>query len=589
MTKKNTLNKVMNFGKTIRKLKSYLIKYWYLVLLILVFALLSVITTLLVPVYIGKSIDAIIGTIDYDIIKTNSMIIIILICLTFIFQYFLGVLNNYVTCNIVRDVRKDAFNKIIYLPLNYIDKHSYGEIVSKVITDVDTFADGLLMGFTQLFTGIITIIGTFVLMIILNWIIAILVAILTPLSIFIAKFIASKTHKYFKRQSEERAKETAFIDEMINNLKVVQAFSHEEKNMKEFIKMNNELSRTSLNAVFYSSLVNPSTRFVNAIIYAFVCLIGAFVIIKSPLGLVLSIGTLSTLLSYAKEFMKPFNEISGVITELQNAFVCAEKIFNIIDEDSEFINKNAQTLENINGNIDFEHVYFSYNREQRLIEDFNLHIKKGMRVAIVGPTGAGKTTLINLLMRFYDPTSGDIILDGVNIQDITKKSLRENFGMVLQETWLKSGTILENIKMGKPDATREEVISASKETHAHNFIVKLKDGYDTELGDNANGLSNGEMQLLCITRVMLLMPPMLILDEATSSIDTRTELKIQDSFLKLMKNKTSFIVAHRLSTIREADIILVLKDGKIIEQGNHNELIKKKGFYFKLYNSQFEN
>ena len=502
-------------------------------------------------------------------------------------QWSLSIINNILTSNIVRDIRKDAFKTIIHLPLSYIDTHPFGEIVSKVITDVDTFSDGLLMGFTELFTGVITIIGTVIFMLTINWLVALIVVVLTPISIFVARFIASRIHKYYVEQSKARANQTSFIDEMIANVKVVQAFSHEDENNEEFEKLNNKLTDASFNAVFYSSTVNPSTRFVNAIIYAVCALAGALIIIKAPMGMALSVGMLTTLLSYSKEYMKPFNEISSVITELHNAYVCAARVIEVINEDVEIVNRLAKPLDYVSGEIDFSHVYFSYSREKKLIEDLNLNVKKGMRVAIVGPTGSGKTTLINLLMRFYDPVSGDIYIDGTEIKDITKKSLRENFGMVLQETWLKSGTILENIKMGKPDATLEEVIEASKTTHAHYFIEKLKDGYYTVINAQADNLSSGEKQLLCITRIMLTMPPMLILDEATSSIDTRTELKIQKSFQLLMKGKTSFIVAHRLSTIMDADIILVLKDGKIIEQGNHKELLKKKGFYFELYNSQF--
>ena len=590
MSNNNFNEKNYNLRKTIKMLKQYLFNYKLLVLLSITLAFLSVVSSLLVPVYIGKCIDTITNaSFNINSFKTNALIITLLILITFVLKWTLGIVNNYITSNITRDIRKDAFNKITTLPLKYIDTNPSGKIVSRVISDVDTFSDGLLIGFTELFTGVLTIIGTFVMMIVINWIISLIVAILTPLSIFVAKFIASKTHRFFESQTEDKAIQTAFIDEMINNLKVVQAFSHEDENEEEFKKMNDKLTESSLNAVFFSSLVNPSTRFVNNIIYSFVCFAGAYIIIESPLGLMLTIGSLSTLLSYSKEFMKPFNEISGVITELQNAFVCADKIFDIINEQSEIINKDAIELTNVKGNIDFHNVYFSYTREKRLIEDLNLKIRKGMKVAIVGPTGSGKTTIINLLMRFYAPTSGDILIDNINIRDITKKSLRDNFGMVLQDTWLQKGTILDNIRMGKPEATLEEVIKASKETHAHYFIEKLKDGYNTVIDENGNGLSAGEMQLLCITRVMLLMPPMLILDEATSSIDTRTELKIQDAFNKLMKGKTSFIVAHRLSTIKEADIILVLKDGKVIEQGNHNSLIKQKGFYYELFNSQFIN
>ena len=578
----------MSTKKTIHLLLQYIKKYWYYVALVLFLAMVSVISTLFIPVLVGDSIDAItIKHVDYTVIMNNAVKIIVLIIVTFVSQWSLSIINNILTSNIVRDIRKDAFKTIIHLPLSYIDTHPFGEIVSKVITDVDTFSDGLLMGFTELFTGVITIIGTVIFMLTINWLVALIVVVLTPISIFVARFIASRIHKYYVEQSKARANQTSFIDEMIANVKVVQAFSHEDENNEEFEKLNNKLTDASFNAVFYSSTVNPSTRFVNAIIYAVCALAGALIIIKAPMGMALSVGMLTTLLSYSKEYMKPFNEISSVITELHNAYVCAARVIEVINEDVEIVNRLAKPLDYVSGEIDFSHVYFSYSREKKLIDDLNLNVKKGMRVAIVGPTGSGKTTLINLLMRFYDPVSGDIYIDGTEIKDITKKSLRENFGMVLQETWLKSGTILENIKMGKPDATLEEVIEASKTTHAHYFIEKLKDGYDTVINAQADNLSSGEKQLLCITRIMLTMPPMLILDEATSSIDTRTELKIQKSFQLLMKGKTSFIVAHRLSTIMDADIILVLKDGKIIEQGNHKELLKRKGFYFELYNSQF--
>lgn len=578
-------------NRTIRQIFNYLKKYIIEIIGVFILSILSVVVTLLIPVYIGKSIDAILDNqvVLYDVIKHNIAIILILIICAFLLQWLFGLLNNYITYRVTKDLRHDAFYRITKAPLKYIDSHAYGDIVSHVISDVDVFADGLLLGFTELFTGVITIVGTLVMMCILNWLIAVVVAILTPLSIFVAKFVSSRTFKYFEKQTNARTRVTGFVDEMVNNLKVVQAFSHEDENKNAFYKLNNELKESSLKAIFYSSLVNPSTRFVNAIIYALVCFIGALVILLNPFGLVLTIGTLSTLLSYSKEFMKPFNEISSVITELQNAFVCAEKVFEIINLEEEKDIKNAGTLRNVQGNIDFSNVYFSYTENQKLITDLNLHVKKGMKVAIVGPTGAGKTTIINLLMRFYNPSSGVIEIDNQSIDTITRKSLRSNYGMVLQETWLKSGTIMENIKMGKKDATKEEVIWASKETFAHNFIERLPNGYETVIGDGSSLLSAGEMQLLCITRIMLAMPPMLILDEATSSIDTRTELKISSSFNKLMKGKTSFIVAHRLSTIKEADIILVLKDGNIIEKGNHQELIKKKGFYYKLYNSQFEN
>lgn len=580
----------MEKRKVINMIFKYIKKYWYLAISIILLSLISVVSTLAVPVYIGDSIDNITEEIvNYEVINQNVVIIAILIVVTFISQWGLSYLNSLITTYITRDIRKDAFKNILKMPLSYIDTNPFGEVVSKVISDVDTFADGLLMGFTELFTGIMSIAGTLVLMICINYLVAIIVFILTPISIFLAKFIASKIHIHFRRQTETKSKETAFVNEMINNLKVVQAFSHEDENMVEFKKLNEDLSNASLKAVFYSSIVNPSTRFVNAIIYAIVCLTSALIIIYKPFNMILSIGKLSTLLSYSKEYMKPFNEISSVITELQNAIICAGRVFEIITVEPEYENKNAVEIDNVNGDIDLSHVYFSYNRNQKLIENLNLSIKKGMRVAIVGPTGSGKTTLINLLMRFYDPTSGEIFVDGKNINDITKASLRKKYGMVLQETWLKSGTVLDNIRMGKKDATREEVINASKETKAHNFIIKMENGYDTIINENSDNLSAGERQLLCITRIMLLMPPMLILDEATSSIDTRTELKVQEAFQKLMKGKTSFIVAHRLSTIVEADIILVLKDGHIVEKGNHNELMKQKKFYYELYNSQFNN
>ena len=575
-------------NKVFKMIFDYIKKYWFIASAIIILALISVISMLLVPIYVGNSIDVITEvSVDYSVIKENMCLIIIMIIITFASQWSLSYLNSLITTLITRDIRKDAFSNILKMPLSYIDTHPFGEIVSKVISDVDTFADGLLMGFTELFTGVITIVGTLVLMLKINYLVAIIVFVLTPISIFVAKFIASRIHKYFTKQTETRATETSFVNEMINNLKVVQAFSHEDENMIEFKKVNGEFANASLNAVFFSSLVNPCTRFVNALIYAIVCLTGALIIINKPGAMVLTIGKLSTLLSYSKEYMKPFNEISGVITELQNAIICAKRVFELILIEPEFENHFAKEMPQAEGDIELAHVYFSYNREQKLIENLNLNIKKGMRVAIVGPTGSGKTTLINLLMRFYDPTSGDIIIDGNNINDITKSSLRKNYGMVLQDTWLKSGTVLDNIRMGKPDATLEEVIKASKETQAHNFIMKMEKGYDTIINENSDNLSAGERQLLCITRIMLLMPPMLILDEATSSIDTRTELKVQDAFQKLMKDKTSFIVAHRLSTIVNADIILVLKDGKILEKGNHEELMKQKKFYYELYNSQF--
>ena len=581
-------NYKMSVRKRIHLILGYIKKYWYLVALIITMALISVISSLFVPVLIGESIDKITTKfVDFEFIINNSIKIIVLVIITYVSQWSLGIINNILTANVVRDIRKDAFKTIIKLPLSYIDTHPFGEVVSKVITDVDTFSDGLLMGFTELFTGVVTIVGTVIFMLTINWLIAVIVVVLTPLSIFVARFIASRIHKYYEEQSRARAKQTGFIDEMIQNIKTVQAFSHEDENSEEFKKLNEKLTEASFNAVFYSSTVNPSTRFVNAIIYAVCAFVGAIIILIEPMSMKLTVGKLTTLLSYSKEYMKPFNEISSVITELHNAFVCASKVLEIIEEDVEHVNRLAENIDEVSGDVEFSHVYFSYNSDKKLIEDLNLHVKKGMRVAIVGPTGSGKTTLINLLMRFYNPTGGNIYIDGTDIENITRESLREKYGMVLQDTWLKSGTIFENIKMGKPDATLEEVIEASKLTYAHYFIEKLKDGYNTIINEQADNLSAGEKQLLCITRVMLLMPPILILDEATSNIDTRTELKIQKSFQLLMKDKTSFIVAHRLSTVKDADIILVLKDGKIIEKGNHNELIHNKGFYYELYNSQF--
>lgn len=581
-------NYKMSVRKRIHLILGYIKKYWYLVALIITMALISVISSLFVPVLIGESIDKITTKfVDFEFIINNSIKIIVLVIITYVSQWSLGIINNILTANVVRDIRKDAFKTIIKLPLSYIDTHPFGEVVSKVITDVDTFSDGLLMGFTELFTGVVTIVGTVIFMLTINWLIAVIVVVLTPLSIFVARFIASRIHKYYEEQSRARAKQTGFIDEMIQNIKTVQAFSHEDENSEEFKKLNEKLTEASFNAVFYSSTVNPSTRFVNAIIYAVCAFVGAIIILIEPMSMKLTVGKLTTLLSYSKEYMKPFNEISSVITELHNAFVCASKVLEIIEEDVEHVNRLAENIDEVSGDVEFSHVYFSYNSDKKLIEDLNLHVKKGMRVAIVGPTGSGKTTLINLLMRFYNPTGGNIYIDGTDIENITRESLREKYGMVLQDTWLKSGTIFDNIKMGKPDATLEEVIEASKLTYAHYFIEKLKDGYNTIINEQADNLSAGEKQLLCITRVMLLMPPILILDEATSNIDTRTELKIQKSFQLLMKDKTSFIVAHRLSTVKDADIILVLKDGKIIEKGNHNELIHNKGFYYELYNSQF--
>ena len=508
----------------------------------------------------------------------------VIIGLTAVAQWIMNACNNKITYNVIRDIRTEAFDKIEKLPLKYLDAHSYGEIVSRVIADVDQFADGLLMGFTQFFTGIVTIFGTLIFMLTISVRITVAVVVITPVSRFVASFIAKKTFSMFKLQSETRGEQTAFIEEMVGNQKVVQAFSHEDEALEKFDEINERLQKYSLRAIFFSSITNPSTRFVNSLVYATVGVVGAFTAIAGGI----SVGQLSSLLSYANQYTKPFNEISGVITELQNALACAGRVIELIEEDAEVPDaEDAVDLEHANGKVELSHVYFSYVPEQKLIEDFNLSVKPGQRVAIVGPTGCGKTTLINLLMRFYDVNSGTIKVSDIPLQQLTRKSLRDNYGMVLQETWLRSGSIRDNIAMGKPDATDEEIIAAAKASHAHGFIKRLPEGYDTVIAEDGGNLSQGQKQLLCIARVMLCLPPMLILDEATSSIDTRTEIKIQNAFAKMMQGRTSFIVAHRLSTIREADIILVMKDGSIIEQGNHEELLEKNGFYAKLYNSQF--
>ena len=508
----------------------------------------------------------------------------VVILLTAAAQWIMNACNNKITYNVIRDIRKEAFERIEHLPLKYIDSHSYGEVVSRVIADVDQFADGLLMGFTQFFTGIVTIFGTLIFMLTISVNITVAVVVITPLSLFVASFIAKKTFSMFKLQSETRGEQTAFIEEMVGNQKVVQAFSHEDEALEQFDEINGRLQKYSLRAIFFSSITNPATRFINSLVYATVGVVGAFLAIKGSI----TVGQLSSLLSYANQYTKPFNEISGVITELQNALACAARVFELIEEPVEKPDaESAKVLEKADGSVELSHVYFSYTLEQKLIEDFNLSVQPGQRVAIVGPTGCGKTTLINLLMRFYDVNSGEIRVSGTPIDEMTRKSLRSNYGMVLQETWLRSGTIRENITMGKPDATEEEIIAAAKASHAHSFIKRLPKGYDTVISEDGGSLSQGQKQLLCITRVMLCLPPMLILDEATSSIDTRTEIKIQEAFARMMKGRTSFIVAHRLSTIREADIILVMRDGNIVEQGKHEELLEKNGFYAKLYNSQF--
>lgn len=576
----------MNQKVTVKKIFKYLTHYKLSIIFSLLFAFITVAGQLAIPVLQGKAIDRIIGAGNVDIkgIITILIIIAVTVAATALFQWIMNVINNKITYSIVRDIRKDAFEKLQILPVNYVDTHPAGEIVSKVIADVDQFADGLLMGFTQFFTGIMTIIGTLVFMFIYDWKITMVVVLVTPASFFIASFIAKRTYNMFKKQSEARGEQTSLIDEMIGNEKIVQAYSMEDNSLDRFDEINGKLQKYSLDATFFSSLSNPSTRFVNNVVYALVAFVGAFSVMRGGL----TVGSLSALLSYANQYMKPFNEISGVVTELQNAIACAGRVIDLIDEtpmkkdpDNELVVKDGE------GKIDLEDVCFSYDKSKELIKNFNLHVKSGERVAIVGPTGCGKTTVINLLMRFYDVDSGNIKIEDVDINDVTKKSLRSNYGMVLQETWLKSGTIKENIITGRPDATDEEIVAAAKAAHAHGFIKRLPNGYDTVIGEDGGNLSQGQKQLLCIARVMLCLPPMLILDEATSSIDTRTEMKIQHAFSIMMEGRTSFIVAHRLSTIKSADIIIVMKDGNIIEQGNHEELLAKGGFYSVLYNSQF--
>ena len=573
----------MKQGMIIKKVLSYLKKYSFLMVLSVVFAAVIVGLTLYVPILIGNAIDAIIeGAVAFDVIRFYLSRVVGLVLITALLQWLMNVMNNHVTYHVVRDIRKEAFDKLQILPLKYVDAHSYGETVSRIITDVDTFADGLLMGFTQLFTGIVTILGTLVIMLSLNPLITLVVVVITPLSLFVANFIAKHTYDMFQVQSQTRGEQTAFVEEMIGNAKVVKAFGHADESMETFEEINLRLQKCSLKAIFYSSLTNPCTRFVNSIVYACVALTGAFTVLSGNM----SIGILSCFLNYANQYTKPFNEVSGVITELQNAIACAGRIFELIEEKPQVPDaETAVSLGDVSGEICCENVCFSYAPEQKLIENFNVHVKSGQNVAIVGPTGCGKTTVINLLMRFYDVRSGEIKVDGNEIQDIRRKSLRSSYGMVLQETWLKSGTIRDNIKMGKPDATDAEMIAAAKAAYADSFIRRLPNGYDTVIGEDGGMLSQGQKQLLCISRIMLSLPPMLILDEATSSIDTRTEMKIQSAFSRLMKGRTSFIVAHRLSTIKNADIILVMKDGNIIEQGNHEELLKQNGFYAQLYNS----
>ena len=573
-------------SQTVKKVIIRIKKYWVFLILSIIMATITVASSLYVPILVGNAIDYIVGpsNVNFRLIAQILAEIGVVIGITALSQWIMNICNNKITYHVTRDIRDEAIEKIEHLPLKYIDGHSYGEIVSRVIADVDQFADGLLMGFTKFFSGVMTILGTLGFMLSINVKITLVVVLITPVSFFVASFIAKRTYKMFKLQSETRGEQTALIDEMIGGQKVVSAYCHEEEAVRQFDEINDRLQKYSLNAIFFSSITNPSTRFVNSLVYAGVAVTGAISAIYGRL----TVGQLSCFLSYANQYTKPFNEISGVVTELQNAIACASRVFELIEEEPEAAeSSNAVNLENVDGRVDLNDVEFSYVPDKKLIEDFNLHVKKGQKIAIVGPTGCGKTTIINLLMRFYDVNSGSIDVSGVDIRELTRRSLRAGYGMVLQDTWLKSGTIRENIIMGRPDATDEEIIEAAKAAHSHGFIKRLPNGYDTVIGEDGGSLSQGQKQLLCITRVMLCHPPMLILDEATSSIDTRTEIKIQNAFNKLMEGRTSFIVAHRLSTIQSADVILVMKDGHIIEQGNHEELLAKNGFYKKLYESQF--
>lgn len=578
--------KKVNQGATLKKVFERLGKYRIFLIFSILLATVSVALTLYIPKLTGHAVDFIVsrGNVEFPGVLRVMVQIGICTLVTALAQWLMNVCNNKMTYQIVRDIRNEAFHKIEILPLKYIDGHSYGEVVSRVIADVDQFSDGLLMGFTQLFTGVATILGTFCFMLSVNVKITVVVVLITPLSFFVANFIAKRTFSMFKIQSETRGEQTGLIDEMIGNQKVVQAFGRGEDVTERFDEINERLNRASLRATFFSSITNPSTRFINSLVYTGVGITGAFAVVRGSL----TVGQLSSFLSYANQYTKPFNEISGVVTEFQNAIACAQRVFELIEEEPQIPeSEQAVVLKDIDGNVKIEDVSFSYVPEQKLIEDFNLDIKPGQKIAIVGPTGCGKTTLINLLMRFYDVTGGQIKVENIDIREVTRKSLRAGYGMVLQDTWLKTGTIRENITMGRTDATEEEIIEAAKASHIHSYISRLPKGYDTWITEDGGGLSQGQKQLLCIARVMLCRPPMLILDEATSSIDTRTELKIQEAFAKLMEGRTTFIVAHRLSTIREADVILVMKDGKVIEQGNHESLLEQGGFYRHLYESQF--
>lgn len=576
----------MNSKETLKKVWKYIDKYKYFLILSMIFAVITVSLTLYAPILVGRAIDCIVGAgnVDFSEIGRILLKLVIIILITAAVQWLMNVCNNKIAYNVSRDLRQRAFVKIENLPCSYLDSHTKGDIVSRVINDVDQLSDGLLMGFTQFFTGIVTIIGTIGFMLSINVWITLVVVLVTPLSFFIARFIAGKTYKMFSLQSKTRGEQTAFIDEMISNQKVAEAYNMNDENLERFDDINNRLADYSLKATFFSSITNPATRFVNSIVYAAVALFGAILAVNGGI----TVGILSSFLAYANQYTKPFNEISSVVTELQNALACASRVLKLIEEESVTLDReDAVDIENPQGEIEIRDLAFSYSPEKELITNLNLKVKQGMTVAIVGPTGCGKTTLINLLMRFYDANSGEILLDGNNILDITRNSLRKNIGMVLQDTWLKSGTIAENIRLANPNATDEEIVDAAKAAHAHSFIKRLPDGYQTFIGEDGGSLSQGQKQLLCITRLMLSPPPILILDEATSSIDTRTEIRIQKAFNKLMQGRTTFIVAHRLSTIKNADVILVMNDGNIIEQGNHKALFEKKGFYYTLYNSQF--
>jgi len=585
-TKQKSDAKKTQSVKTLKRLMGYLKHYWFFLAVSILMAFISVALTLYLPILTGNAVDCILGPGAVDFAGIRHILLVMAVCIgiTAIAQWVMNVCNNKMTYSIVRDVRRDAFDKIEKLPLKYLDAHTSGEIVSRVIADVDQFADGLLMGFTQFFTSIVTILGTLIFMLTINPWVTLVVVCITPVSLFVAAFIAKKTYHMFQVQSETRGEQTGFIDEMIGNQKVVQAFDREKESMETFDEINGRLQKCSLKAIFFSSITNPSTRFVNSLVYAGVGIVGAVIAIKGGI----TVGQLTSFLGYANQYTKPFNEISGVVTELQNALACAARIFELIDEEAQVPDaEDSVVLEHVAGNVGIQDVSFSYVPDQKLLEHVSLDVKAGQRIAIVGPTGCGKTTLINLLMRFYDVNGGKILVEGEDIRNVTRNSLRNSYGMVLQETWLRTGTVRENIAMGRPDATDEEIIEAAKLSHAHSFIKRLPQGYDTMITEDSDSFSQGQKQLLCIARVMLCRPPMLILDEATSSIDTRTEIRIQKAFNHLMEGRTSFIVAHRLSTIQEADVILVMKDGNIIEQGNHEELLEKKGFYYNLYNSQF--